>query len=910
MDSRVIGSFRSAAIHLNADEIVPMLSRIHHFCRQLFRRAATDRELSAELQAYVDLLTEEKVRNGALHATARRAALLEVGGISQVHDATQQSRSGAPFERFSQDLHYAARMLRRSPGFAIAAIVVLALGIGATTTVLSVVRNVLLRPFDYASPDKLVVILNGGRNAVAAANYFDIKQQNRSFSSVGAAEYWTPSLVSGDRAEKLYALRLTADVFPMLGVPAALGRVWNSSSDETGNERVAVISYRLWQRQFNRDSSVLGQRVSLDGESFEVIGIMPPSFAFAPFWATKADVWVPLPLAGRATERGNNSLRLFARLAPGVSLVQAREDVASITGRIEKENPGAARDVQVVPLTERVVGDVKKPLFMLLGAVAFVLLIACANVAHMLLARAATRQREMAVRAALGAARTRLVRQALTESILLAGIGGATGIALAAVGVRMVATFGAASIPRVQNVALDAPALLGAVLLTLLCGIAFGLAPAMRSAQADLSGALRAGSRGVSGGSWEGARRVLIGSQFAFAVMLLVGAGLMIRSVVALRSLDPGFNPRGVVTAVMTVTGSAESPAGRREAFYQNVVGTLRELPTVESASAINHAPLVGDLWGFPFRVEGKPAPVKGASVPTAAYRVVLPEYFRAMGIRLLKGRDFTTSDGVGAPAVVIINEKFAALHWPGEDAMGRRVAFGGGDNPQWLAVVGIAANTVRGEWSAPAEEEAFLPLLQNREFLENPASHYSAFTLVVREKCAAQHPCDANAVIPAIRRVVAAANATVPLSEVVSMDDAIASETVEPRFYLTLLTAFAMVALVLAAVGIYGVMSYAVVQRTREVGVRLALGAAPATVLLQIVREGMGLALAGSAVGVVGALLLSRFMTTVLFGVTPTDPLTFVVVLAVLFSAAAIAVLVPARRATSIDPLLALRAD
>ena len=884
--------------------------RLKHLWRQFTHRDSADHELSEELCAHVDLLTDEKVREGIPTEIARRAALLEVGGVTQVHDAVQQTRTGAPLERFLQDMRYAFRMFRRSPGFAIASIAVLALGIGSSTTVLSVVQGVLLRPFDYDKSEQLVVILDGGRNPVSAGDYFDFKKQNHSFSAVGAAEYWTPSLVAGDHAEKLYSLKLTADVLPLLGVRPALGRVWNADNDAAGNDRVAVISHRLWQRQFNGDSSAIGRKVLLDGEPYELIGVMPPSFAFAPFWATKAELWAPLPLVARATQRGGQSLRIFARLFPTVSLSHAREDITTIVKRIQKDFPGSSIDAQVISLSERVVGSVRTPLLLLLGAVGFVLLIACANVAHMLLARAAARQREMAVRSALGAGRGRLVRQVLTESVLLASMGGVLGIALAAVGVRLVGILGAASIPRVQDVSLDGFALASAILITITSGVVFGLAPAIHSASSDLSAALRSGGRGSTGSSWEGVRRVLIGSQFAFAVMLLVGAGLMIRSVIALQSLDSGLNPHGVVSAVMTVAGSAESPAGRRTAFYQNVVNSLQSLPNIESASAINHAPLTGDLWGFSFRIEGQPIPERGKNRPSAAYRVVLPNYFRTMGIRLIHGRDFTAADRDGAAGVVIVNERMAALNWPVGDAIGRRLSLGSDDKPEWLTVVGISANTVREEWTAPPEAEVFIPLLQDKDFSENPGSHFASFTLVIRAKCAPNISCDANAIVPTVRRVVSTVDATIPLSDVISLDDAIANATAEPRFYLTMLVAFAVVALILAAVGIYGVMSYAVAQRTREMGVRLALGAAPSAVLVQVIREGMLLAMSGGAIGVIGALLLSRFMTSILFGVKPTDPLTFVVVLSVLFLSSLLAVFIPARRATSINPLLALRAD
>ncbi len=805
-------------------------------------------------------------------------------------------------DNFRRDLAYAARSLARARGHSAAIIIVLGLGIAACAAVFSVVNAVLLKPLPYADPERVVVLLHGGRSPVAPANYLDWKRELRTFSAVGAAEVWGPSLTGSDHAERISAVRVSAGLLPMIGVTPLVGRLFTADEDEAGREHVVVLEHSFWQSRFASDPAVVGRTITLDGEGYAVVGVAPPGFGFPHFWADGAQLWSPLPLASRAGSRRGESLRVFARLAPGATLPQARAEVAAVTSRLEAQFPGTNRDVQVVPVLDMVVGDVRPAILVLFGAVGFVLLIACANVAHMLLARATARQREMAMRLALGASRARLVAQLGAESLLLAGAGGILGIVLARFGVRALLALAPPGLPRVAGVALDGGALFFTASVTLATGIVFGLAPAFHATRRDVTLSLR-GARGTTDGAGRASLRgLLVGSELALAVVLLIGAGLMVRSFVALRAIDTGFNPQGVMTMVVATAGSGAAEPARRPRFFQEVVRDIAALPGVEAASAINHLPIAGDVWGWAYRVEGRNEPTPD-NQPRATYRVVLPRYFAAMQVQVLRGRDLDDRDVASAPGVVVVNEALAARQWPGEDAVGKRIAMAGKDAP-WLAVVGVVKNTVRGRLAAPPDDEVYLPYLQATPYLEEQDSHFGYLTLVARTSG------DTAALAPAMRRVVWRHEPNAPVAEVAAMAAVVNKATAAPRFYLVLLGAFSAVALLLAAVGIYAVMSYAVARRTNEIGIRMALGAARAQVLRLVLRQGAIVGIGGAVAGLVGALLLTRLMGSMLYGVGARDPLTFGAVAALLTAVALGASYLPARRAARLEPLRALRED
>ncbi|MGC2186011.1 MAG: ABC transporter permease [Terriglobales bacterium] len=806
-------------------------------------------------------------------------------------------------ETLLQNLRYTMRALRKSPGFTAVAVITLALGIGANTAIFSVVNAVLLRPLPYKDDSRLVVILNQGRNPVAPANFIDWRNQSQSFSQMGAAEYWTPNLTGTENPEKLWALHVTPDIFPLLGVQPLLGRVFLPEEQDAGKEHEVVLSYSLWQGHFAGNPEIVGRSVALSGETYTVVGVMPLDFKFAPFWATKAQLWAPLALGSRLADRGGSSLRVFARLKPGVTLEQAQAEMAGITGRLEREFPGTNQDIQVVSLREKVVGNIRPALLVLLGAVGFVLLIACANVSHMLLARAAARREEIALRTALGAGRWDVFRQLLTESMVLALLGGGAGLLLAVWGVRVLLAISPAAIPRVETVGVDGHVLLFAVAISLLTGLAFGMAPAWRATAVNLSDALKEGKRGSSQGVHrDRLRGLLVASEFALAVMLLAGAGLMVRTFSALQHVDPGFDPHGVLSLVAGVAGTEQVAAGHTGNFYQEVLQKVSAVPGVQSVGGINHLPLAGDEWGFPFHVEGRPPEPPGKEL-VATYRAVFPGYFRTMRIPILHGRDVSDADNLRTPGVVVINDYLARRYWPGEDAIGKRITFDDpAKNPSWLTVVGVTKNSARANWVSPPEEEVFLPYLQNRAYLETPTPPFAYLTLVVRTDL------DPAALAPAIRGAIHSLDRNIPLSEIQTMDHVVSEANGQSRFYLVLLGAFATVALALAGVGIYGVMSYSVSRRTHEIGIRMALGARGRDVLKLVVFQGIVQALAGVAVGLAGALALSRLMAGLLYGTRPTDPATFAAAVSVLSAVAVAASYIPARRAAKVDPMVALR--
>ena len=806
-----------------------------------------------------------------------------------------------------EDLRYGARSLRGSPAYTLLAVLTLALGIGATTAIFTVVDAVLLRPLEYAAPERLVFLRTEQRQAAPPGTYLDWKESARSLEGVAAAEYWTPSLTGGDRPEQLLGLRVAADYLRTLGVRPLLGRGFLPEEEHEGRARVAVLRHDFWRARFGADSAIVGRTIMLAGEPHTVVGVMPEGVRFVPFWATDAVVAAPLVLDGLREDRDRVSLRVFARLRPGVTLDRARAELAAIGDRIEKLHPGSSRRLTAVPLLERVVSDVRPALLVLAAAVGLVLLLVCANVAHLQLVRGAARERELAVRTAIGATRRRLVQQTLVESLLLSGVGGALGVALAHAGVRVLVALGPSNLPRLDTIAIDARVIAFAALVATCTALLFGAAPAMAGSRVNVQDSLKDGTRGAG----EGARRLrvrgaLVVSEFALAVVLLVGAGLVLRSFGALLAVDPGFDPRGVVAMEVSLRGTASGGEARRGAFFRDLLARVSALPGVQAAGAINHLPLHGDVWRFGFQIAGR-APAPAGEGPSAVFRVVRPGSVRTVRLPVLQGRALEEADAAPTARAVLVNEAMARAQWPGRSPLGERLTV---DGSQWFTVVGVVRDARQESWSGPSEPELYFsqidaPAGKGADGEEavaylNPTS----MTLVVRGAG------DPRALVPAVERVVASMERDAPVSGVVTLEHAIARQVAQPRFYLVLLGAFAGVALLLAAIGVYGVISYAVARRTREIGIRIALGADRGAPFRLVVGNGMRLAALGGGVGLVGALWVTRYMRALLYGVQPTDPATFAVVTIVLGAVALAACAIPAWRASRTDPVVALRSQ
>lgn len=811
-----------------------------------------------------------------------------------------------------QDLRYGVRTLYRNPRFAAVAILALALGIGANTAIFSVVYGVLLRALPYEDSDELVVILrqsmrDGGYGGpVAPANFYDWREQAQSFEQMTAAEVWGPVLTEQDVPEKLGGLRASANLFAMLGVEPLLGRSFRPEDERPENERVVVLGYGLWQRRFGGRDDILGQALRLDGEVYTVVGVMPQGFGFPTFWAQEAELWSPLVFTPeRAQSRGGNSLRIFGRLKPGATLAQAQAEMSAICERLAEQYPVVNADHGAIVefLHDKTVAEVRPTLVVLAGAVGFLLLIACVNVANLLLARATTREREVAVRTALGAGRGDVIRQLLAENMVLAIAAGVLGVLFAAWGLSTILAAipetMSVSMPRREAIQLDGTVLGFAFLLSLGTAALFGLTPALRSSRFDLVEALKEGGRGTRGGGGK-LRNALVVGEIALSLMLLAGAGLLIRSFVRLQAIDPGFQPGNVISMVVPVTGSQFGSPQRKGPFYERLVENVRAVPGVRSAAVINHIPLEGDIWGRSITIEGREAPVP-EDVPGAAYRVAGPGYLPTIGATLLRGRDFAVTDSHNAPPVIIINETLARVHFPNEDPIGKRIKPGRPDSTEpWRTIVGVVQDVQQRQW-AQVNSEIYLPFAQDEDFYGNVSPPFS-MTLVARTAN------DPAAMAQALQQQVLALDPNIPVSNVVTLEQAVSNALWQPRFSMFLLGVFAIIALVLAAVGVYGVMSYAVTQRTSEIGIRVAMGARRRDVLWLVVRHGMLLAAAGTVLGLAGASALSRVMESMLYQVSATDSFTLAAASIALLLVALAACLAPAFRASRIDPIVALR--
>jgi putative ABC transport system permease protein len=788
------------------------------------------------------------------------------------------------------DVRYAIRSLARTPGFTFIILATLAIGIGANTAMFSIVNAVLLKRFPYADPDSLFRI----RAGTSYLDLVDISERITSISGAAGHRSQFFDYSTGSEAERLNGVLVTGSMLQVFGAAPQLGRVIDASDDRVGAERVAMLSAAFWRSHFAADPSVVGRRIVLNGVSYTIVGVLQPSFHFP---IAKADIVAPYqPEAGREiTARGAHTLSAFVRLKPGIGRGAAQEEMNALAEQLAQQYPRSNHDVRFVlhDLTQNVAGDVRQPLMVLLATVAFVLLIACVNVANLLIAKGAARRTELAVRAAIGATRGRIVRQVLTESLLLAAAGGALGVVVAWYLTQTIIAIAPEDIPRLQAATLDGRVLTFAVLVTLVTGLVFGTLPSWAAASASMNDVTRAGLRHTRGGNR--ARSILLVLEVALALVLVVGAGLLLKSFASLLGQKPGFETTSLLTGNLILNGQRYSEVGARTRFWEEFEARMRSVPSVKDVAITTDLPIGGQSVFHNLAFEGRQ--MAPGTEPEVYYRGVNAAYFRAMGIPLLKGRIFTSDDRAAAPLVAIVNDAFARHYYPGEEVLGRRIRWASGDGT-WITIVGVVAD-VRG-----------LSLDQ----AEVPAVHmpYAQEINVWRRwmDVAIRVDGDALAVSPALRREVLNIDRNVPVARVRLMDEVLAASVAERRFNLLLLGAFAVIALALAAAGTYGVMAYLVTQRTREIGVRLAVGARPADVFRLVVGRGLVLASIGVAIGLTGAAAVSRVLESMLFNVKPTDGFTFGGAAIVLLAAVAVASFVPARRAARLDPLQALRSE
>jgi putative ABC transport system permease protein len=809
------------------------------------------------------------------------------------------------FADLGQDLRYGLRTLAKNPAFTSIAIVALALGIGANSAIFSVVDAVLLRPLPFKKPEQLVMLwenathLGFPKNTPSPANFLDWQKQAGAFTGMAAMVERSFNLTGVGEPERLDGRRVSANLFDLLGVRAVLGRTFVPDDDRPGSH-VVLLSYSLWQRRFGSDPSVIGRALALNGESYTVIGIMP-RFVQLPGFANRNDqLWLPIAFPPEeAAQRGNHFLEVIARMKPGITLKQAQAEMETIAARLAQQYPdyNTRLGAVVVPLHEEVVGDIKPALLILLGAVGFVLLIACANVANLLLARAAVRQKEIALRLALGASRSRLTRQFLTESVLLAMFGAGLGLLLALGGIRILKTFIPATISQVQTINIDARVLIFTGLVAVLTGIAFGLAPALQASHLNLNDTLKEGGRDAGGGrKGNRLRGLLVIGEVAVSFVLLIGAGLLINSFFHLRNLEPGFRADHLLTMKVDLSEVKYPDRERRAAFFDEVIRRVRALPGVQSAAVAGNLPLTYNGDSMNISVEGVPDPPPDQR-PDVIFRAIGPGYFSTMGISIIRGRDFTDQDKADSKNVVVISEKNAQHFWPGQDPIGRRLRPGSStSNTPWREVIGIVKDVRQNDFIAPPKMQMYFTYRQLKDLAPN--------ALVIRTSI------EPLSLAASARDAIWSVDKDQTVADIDTMEHIVAEAVARQRFSMLLLGLFATLALLLASVGIYGVMTYSVAQRTHEIGIRIALGARRADVLQMTIKQGLRLVGAGMILGLAAAFILTRVLESLLFGISATDPVTFFGISLVLLAVAILASYIPALRATKVDPIIALRAQ
>ncbi|HEY0324287.1 MAG TPA: ABC transporter permease [Pyrinomonadaceae bacterium] len=873
--------------------------------RGLLRKASVEREMEEELRFHLRMRAEENVRRGMTKEEAQRAALRSFGSWTRIKEACRDVKGGGGVETFIKDAKLGARMLRKNPGFTLVAVLTLALGIGANTAIFSVVNAVLLRPLQYPNAERIVAIqeLNekGSRIQVTAANFLDWRAQSASFEQLAAILTRTANLTVGDESQRIDLAMTSVNFFQVFGVQPHMGRFFLPEEEAAGHNPVAVLSYGLWQRQFGGDPTLVGKSIMLDGQAYTVVGVAPAAFQYP----ERTEMWIPpfqnvptlSPQMDIQRARGFGFLSAVGLLKPGVPVKQAHDELTAITSRLRQQYPDTnnKRFDRVVSLQTHLVGDSSTAILLLLGAVALLLLIACANVANLLLARAAARQKEIAVRLALGATRLRLIRQLLVESVLLGLIGGMGGMLLGWWGVDLMRKLLPVDFPRAQGIGIDWRVLGFTLLVSLGTGLVFGLVPALQSTNPDINEALKENARGSSGSVRRNrVRSLLIICEVALSLVLLIGAGLLFRSFLHLQAVELGFQPQRVLTFRLTPSGANFTKDAQYSTFYSQVAERIKTLPGVDAVGVINTLPLVkGPTTAF--RVEGRPL-LTPDKWPGVNYRSVSPDYFRTVGASLLKGRALDAHDNDSAPLVVLVNQSLVRRDFEGEDPVGKRINTGGtarDGQPIWFEIVGVVADVRSLELNSEPTPEIYT------SYLQDP---FAGMSYVVRSQV------EPESLVPMVREAVRQVDKAQPIAEVREMEQIVSEAAAQPRFNTRLLGIFASMALLLAAAGIYGVMSYAVAQRTHEIGVRMALGAQTRNVLQLVVGQCLKLTLVGLALGLICAFAMTRIMATLLYGVKPTDPWTFAIGALLLTVVALLACYLPARRATKVDPLVALR--
>jgi putative ABC transport system permease protein len=860
----------------------------------LLRKNRIEQEMDDEMRFHLLMRTRENIERGMRPDEAEREARRRFGNVGRIKDLARDITGGGFMEMLLQDLRYGARMLLKQPGFTVVAVITLALGIGANTAIFSVVNAVLLRPLPFAEPERLVMVWlkgsaekGGDRISLPVADLLDWRAQNRSFEGVSAFQPISYNYIGGESPERVRAAGVTANFFTTLGAQPALGRTFQSDEERPGAQRVVVIGQQFWRKHFAADLQVIGRSINLSGANFTIIGVMPEAFDYP---AREVGLWTAMQLQ-TPNRRGPFFLRGVARLKPGVTLPQARAEMNSMKSSFADEK----FDFNVLPINEFIVGEVKPALLMLLAAVTLVLLIAAANVANLLLARAASREKEIAIRAALGASRWRVIRQLLTESLLLVLIGGGLGLSLAWLGVDMLLKLAPEDLPRLPQIGIDGRVFGWTTLVSLLTGLVFGMAPALQSARLSLNETLKEGGRSATDGAgkrrW---RNLLVISELAMAVMLLIGAGLLLNSFWRLQRVDPGVDPRQILTLQIPLQGPRYAQAQQVNAFYDQLIERVKTLPGVRAAAVSNILLPDEQPWSDDFTIEGRPVDPHNDLVANDLR--VSPEYFQALGARLLRGRYFSSTDSGNAPRVMVINDTLARRHFPREDPIGKRINKGTKSEPSWWQIIGVVGDIKDNGLGEEALPAFYQPISQN--------PWWGAFLIVKTETP------DPLGLTAAVRDEIRSLDREMPVAQVRTLEQRLSASVAQPRFRATLIAVFAALALILASVGIYGVISYSVTQRAHEVGIRVALGARSRDVLALVVKQGMTLTLIGLGIGLSASIALTRLMKTLLFGVSATDPLTFIVISLLLMAVALLACWIPARRATKVDPLLALRCE